>query len=348
MKKKILSKTRQFQLAGKQFSVCLPDDQRPPRVAFNTRLLLSSWGGANQFLKQFAPYLAAHGAEVVYELDPRVTHIFILDVRPIVTATFSMSDIANFIKKFPDTVVINRVNNCDKKYTAADYVPGYEDLDGQMMDASEMATHSIFISNWLKDYFIEKGYTQHAESAVIQNAADPETFYPGNKVWDGQEKMKLVTHHWSDNWLKGFKVYQQVDELIASGQLEGFELTVIGRWPEEIQWKAAKTYGPCQGADLANKLREQHLYLTASLWEPGGMHFIEGMQCGLPVVYHEDGGGIPEVAQEAGICFRDNVKRALLEARSRYQELRNLVLVNAPSGQVLCQRFGNAMGLSAS
>lgn len=310
------------------------------RIAFNTRLLEAAWGGANQFLRQLAPYLAARGVEVVYDLDPWVTHIFILDPRPIETSTFTLSDIARFKKQFPETVIINRVNNCNKKYTESDTGPGYEDMDRIMMEASALATRNVFISDWLKDYFVREGYKDYAECSVIRNAADPDTFFMGESTWDGERPLRCVTHHWSNSWMKGFRVYEEVDRLIADGELPGFELTVIGRWPEEIQWRAAKTVPPCEGRELANQLREHDLYLTASLWEPGGMHFIEGMQCGLPVVYHEDGGGIPEIASQAGVGFRDDVKGALLEARERYWELREKALKEKPSGQELCRQFG--------
>jgi glycosyltransferase involved in cell wall biosynthesis len=321
---------------------CVPGDagRGETRIAFNTRLLEAAWGGANQFLRQFAPYLAARGVEVVYDLDPWVTHIFILDPRPIETSTFTLKDVARFKRQFPETVVINRVNNCNKKYTESDTGPGYEDMDRVMMEASALATHSVFISHWLKDYFVGEGYGQYADCPVIQNAADPETFFPGESAWDGQRPIRCVTHHWSNSWMKGFRVYEEVDRLIADGDLPGFELTVIGRWPEEIQWRAAKTISPCEGGELAEHLRQQDLYLTASLWEPGGMHFIEGMQCGLPVVFHEDGGGIPEIAARAGVGFREDIKGALLRARDDYSALREKALREKPSGQKLCRQFG--------
>ena len=56
----------------------------------------------------------------------------------------------------------------------------------------------------------------------------------------------------------------------------------------------ARTAPPVGGAELAALLRKCHVYVTASQHEPGGMHFIEGLQCGLPLIFHEDGGGIPE------------------------------------------------------
>jgi hypothetical protein len=69
------------------------------------------------------------------------------------------------------------------------------------------------------------------------------------------------------------------------------------------------------------------------------MHFIEGAQCGLPLVYHEDGGGIVEVGRRFGVSFREDVSKALQEARDRYPELRVRVLSQAPSGDAMCAEY---------
>jgi hypothetical protein len=62
------------------------------------------------------------------------------------------------------------------------------------------------------------------------------------------------------------------------------------------------------------------------------MHHVEGAQCGLPLLYHEDGGGVVEAGLRYGIGFRDNVAAALLAARDRYAALRQQVLARLPSG----------------
>ena len=85
------------------------------------------------------------------------------------------------------------------------------------------------------------------------------------------------------------------------------------------------------------------MYLTASRFEPGGMHHVEGAQCGLPVLYHEDGGGIVETASRYGIGYRDDVAGAIVEMRSRYAELRRRVLELAPSGETMCARYEEAV-----
>jgi hypothetical protein len=70
------------------------------------------------------------------------------------------------------------------------------------------------------------------------------------------------------------------------------------------------------------------------------MHPIEGAQCGLPVVYHEDGGGAVEIGRPRGIAFRDDVRSAIGEARARYRELRAWVLDDPPSGDRMCLEYG--------
>jgi hypothetical protein len=70
------------------------------------------------------------------------------------------------------------------------------------------------------------------------------------------------------------------------------------------------------------------------------MHHVEGAQCGLPVLYHEDGGGIVELASRYGIGYRDDVAGAISEMRKRYGELRQAVLEHAPSGDLMCARYG--------
>src|SRR5262249_19545736 len=90
---------------------------------------------------------------------------------------------------------------------------------------------------------------------------------------------------------------------------------------------------------LAGLLRQCHGYVTASRWEPGGMHFIEGAQCGLPVAYHEDGGGIVELASRFGVGFRGDVQGALLALECAYDALRDRDLADGPSGALMCASY---------
>ena len=90
---------------------------------------------------------------------------------------------------------------------------------------------------------------------------------------------------------------------------------------------------------LARLLRECHLYVTASLHEPGAMHPVEGLQCGLPLLYHEETGGTVELGREFGLPFRDDIGPALREAMARYPELRARALAAPPSGDLMCLAY---------
>ena len=69
------------------------------------------------------------------------------------------------------------------------------------------------------------------------------------------------------------------------------------------------------------------------------MHHVEGAQCGLPVIYHKDGGGVVDMCRRYGVPFRNNLVGAIEEATRRIDELRMLVLENIPSGDRMVYDF---------
>ncbi|MCX7869439.1 MAG: glycosyltransferase, partial [Terrimicrobiaceae bacterium] len=141
------------------------------------------------------------------------------------------------------------------------------------------------------------------------------------------------------HWSKGFDVYQALDEALAAGRLPGFEFWVVGRWPDELKWRAARTFGPASGMRLAGLLRQCHIYVTASRFEPGANHTVEGLQCGLPVLFHPDSGGSVSQCAPYGLPLGGDVAASILDLRSRYGELRQRLLENPPSGLVMCAHY---------
>ena len=69
------------------------------------------------------------------------------------------------------------------------------------------------------------------------------------------------------------------------------------------------------------------------------MHHVEGAQCGLPLFYHADGGGIVETGEKYGMAYRDNLKEVLLEAREKYSVLRQRVIENMPNGDLMSFKY---------
>ncbi|MDB6174843.1 MAG: hypothetical protein JWL59_4154 [Chthoniobacteraceae bacterium] len=308
---------------------------RPPvpavaRIAINMRPVFASWGGGNQWLLQMARYLNYSGYRVRFDLKEEVDCILINHSGLTGKLAFGVEEIAAYKRSHPTVRVVHRINDNDvrKKTT---------EMDNRLARFDATADHTVFISDWLRDHHAAKWFDPARPHSTILNGADPSIFHPlGNHPWKPGEPLRFVTHHWSDNPMKGFPQYVELDERIASGELKDVELWVIGRWPKTIRWKSARTFPPANGAALAGLLRQCHAYVTASLHEPGGMHFIEGLQCGLPMIYHEDGGGIVELGKRFGIGFRDDVAGAVHAMKNQYAQWRTQVLAAPPSGDQMC------------
>jgi glycosyltransferase involved in cell wall biosynthesis len=304
-------------------------------VAINMRSTSKPWGGSSTFVSQLRAFLKARGWRVTYRLAPEVDAIIIIDPREdLQLKAFGMRDIIAHKQRYPHVQVIHRVNECDQR-------KGTSFMDPLLAEANAHADFTVFIADWLREYHSARWFDPARPHAVIYNGADAAVFHPiGQRPWKSGEPLRLVTHHWSDNPLKGFDVYEEVDRLLTAGKLPGVELWVIGRWPGHIQWKSARTFPPLAGHPLAARLRECHLYLTATRWEPCGMHHVEGAQCGLPLLYHEDGGGVVEAGLRYGVGFRADVATAVITARDRYAELRTRVLTQIPSGDRMVLGYG--------
>ncbi|OGS18701.1 MAG: hypothetical protein A2219_00020 [Elusimicrobia bacterium RIFOXYA2_FULL_50_26] len=303
------------------------------RIALNMRPANRPWGGGNQWASQIASFLGSRGYEVCYNLNAPLDCIIMADPRPEGLVSFGVEDIENYKSRYPETPCIHRVNECDLR-------KGTSHVDAILKSANGIADFTVFISDWLLHYHAEKWFDAKKPHAVIYNGADTKIFNPlGGRVYRRGEMFRIVTHHWSDNRMKGFEDYRQLDEVIAGGSLPGVEFFVIGRWPAELKWKKAVTSPPTYGRRLAHLLRQCHAYITASKWEPAGMHHVEGAQCGLPVIYHRDGGGIVEAARRYGISFDGDLPAAVNAAMENYEELRRKALDLMPSGDMMCWEY---------
>ena len=105
--------------------------------------------------------------------------------------------------------------------------------------------------------------------------------------------------------MKGFDVYQRIDNILSTKKWnKKIEFTYIGNLPKNFNFKNTNHILPKSSEDLSRELSRHHVYVTASKNEPAGMHHIEGILCGLPIVY-KNSGAIPEYCKEFGISFED-------------------------------------------
>jgi glycosyltransferase involved in cell wall biosynthesis len=305
-------------------------------VAINMKPNKGPWGGASSFIWQLHRYLVNRGFDVVYSLSKQVDVIVLIDPRTgPADRCFGVEEIKSYQDKQPDVKVIHRVNECDQR-KSTDF------MDAVLERANRVADFTVFISDWLFRYHADRWFDDRRAWTVIYNGADPRVFFPARRPpQDAGSALRIVTHHWSSHHMKGFPVYAELDGLIQQGVIEDVELWVAGRWPSDLTWHTARLFPPTKGMALAGILRQCDIYITASLWEPGGMHHVEGAQCGLPVLYHEDGGGIVDMCCRYGVAFRDDLVAAFEHVRKDMPELRRKVFQHMPSGDQMVHDYAN-------
>lgn len=302
-------------------------------VAFNLRPRRGPYGGGNQWAAQLASYLRRSGYRAVHRLDQRVDLVMGTHTGFDGPLEFSYAEVLEAKRRNPRLRCIQRINDNDAR-------KGTGGMDAQLAAANEAADHTVFVSGWLRDYHAERWFDAHQPHSVIINGADPAVYHPfGNRPWSRGEPFRLVTHHWSDNPAKGFDVYAEIDNLIASGRLPGVELWIVGRWPAEIRWQAARTFGPCAGHRLAALLRQCHAAVTASRHEPGAMHPVEALQCGLPLLYHPETGGTVELGKKFGVLLDRDPVDSVLALQEKYDTLRASLLREGPAGDRMCVAY---------
>ena len=272
------------------------------KVSIGTNIKDGPWGGGNLFAINLKNYLQKQGHKVCTDLKDNDIDI-ILITEPRLTSessAFTDTEVLNYLKKInKEAIVVHRINECDERKNT-DYV------NKALIKANRVADHTVFVSSWLKKLFIDQGL-KNSNLNVILGGADDEIFNKSNKrnFKDGN-KIKIVTHHWGNNWNKGFEIYSKLDALLGSEPWSNkFVFSYIGNLPKDFNFENTEYIKPLSGHELASKLKENDFYLTASLNEPSGNHHIEAAQCGLPILFINSG-GIPEYCQNFGIEFNES------------------------------------------
>ena len=271
------------------------------KIMLNRRPRRHAWGGGIHFVTCLSDHLSNVGHEVVYTLEPNIDIIIMMDPRPEVG-----NDDVNFLYDYklknPHCKILHRVNDTD-------IARNTNFLDNIIIQSNRTADHTVFISNWVKEYYQSKNLLVNDDTHdVIINGCNSDWYYP-KKEHVLAKKVSLITHHWSDNFMKGFDVYNYLDELCIQGS--DIEFTYMGRYNSDYTPKHTRLIPPKYGPEVGEILRTHDVYVTAARWEACGMHHIEGSACGLPVLYHQDGGAVPEVCSSHGIGF-DNPQSFVL------------------------------------
>ncbi len=293
------------------------------RVSINAKRFGGPYGGGNQFSNAFEDYLVSRGYIISRQLIKDLDAILIVNSQDELNiSSYGLDDISQYIKLHPYTAVIHRINSCDESHGSS------MGINAAVMRANQLADYTIYISRFIRDHYAARGIDAGRPGCTIFNGAEASVFHSkGRVVWSKGNKMSIVTHHWSSNYMKGFDIYERLDQLLSEKQYaDNYEYKYIGNVPSGVLFRNTSVIEPIAGVQLANLLRQSHIYITAARNEAGGMHQVEAMRCGLPVLYLNSG-ALPEYCANYGIEYNlSNFEDKLSEMRERYVEMRARVM----------------------
>tara|TARA_Y100000389_G_scaffold43936_1_gene38671 strand:- start:20773 stop:21834 length:1062 start_codon:yes stop_codon:yes gene_type:complete len=308
------------------------------KISIGTNIKDGPWGGGNLFAINLKNYLIKNNHTVVHTLDDNDIDLILLTEprRTSESSMFTHIDILKYRQFVNNNVmVVHRINECDERKNT-NFVNQY------LLEANKAADATVFVSSWLRDLFTNQGL-QCKNICVIMSGANQNIFYNSkSESLEKSNKLRIVTHHWGANWNKGFDVYKKLDDLLVTQEFKNkFSFTYIGNLPTKFKFNNSKHIMPLSGEDLANELRKNDVYLTASINEPSGNHHIEGVQCGLPVLYINSG-GIPEYCDGYGIMFNNNnFEINLNKMYEEYQFFRKKVVSYKHNADKMSQEYLN-------
>lgn len=269
------------------------------KVSIGYKPIRGPWGGGNSFVINLCEALQNAGHTVVFDLNSLdIDIILIIDPRkrPAIIS-FGVGELFRYLLlRNKNAIVVHRINECDERKNTLF-------TNFRLRTANYVADYSVFVGTWLKYLSVWRPQDKRGNS-VILNGADPNIFFAGSKpMWKIGQKLRLVTHHWGGNWMKGFDIYEKLDQMLSSSNWRNkIDFTYIGNAPDGFRFRNASHIQPLKAVALAEELRQHDVYLTASINEPGGNHQNEGALCGLPILYRNSG-CLPEYCDGFGIGF---------------------------------------------
>ena len=281
------------------------------------------YGGGNQFLKALRDYFIDID---VYSDNPELADIVLFN------SHHQISELINLKRKYPQKIFIHRIDGPvflirkDNIY-----------LDKLIYKFNDkIADASIFQSDWSRNKNIELGLKKNDFETTVLNAPNPEIFNKKDKVeFKENRKTKIIATSWASNMSKGFETYKYLDNNLDFSK---FEMTFCGNSP--YKFKNIKHIDPVPSKDLAQKLKENDIFITASQKDPCSNSLIEALHCGLPAIGLNDGGH-PKIIKEGGLIYNKNEEIIYLleEIKNNYTKFQKNI--NLPLMTEIGQEYFN-------
>jgi len=259
-----------------------------PEIAIFHKFQKPPYGGGNQFLLALEKELERRDKDVGRNKIGSRTKVCLFN-----SFHFDFGQLSSLQKRFHPKM-IHRVDGPVSLYRGVD-----QEIDQNIWNMnSKLANQTIFQSQYSLDKYLELGF-EFKNPSVIPNAADPEIFNKKGRISppDRSRKIKLVAMSWSANRRKGASFYEHLDKNLDYSR---FEFTFLGNC--SYKFINAIHIAPLPSEGVANNLKNQDIYITASENDPCSNALIEALTCGLPAVFLQSGGH-PELVKSGGESF---------------------------------------------
>ncbi|MTI11403.1 glycosyltransferase [Curvivirga aplysinae] len=291
-------------------------------IFINRKAVSGPWGGENSFMGALCKDLKNNGHTIVTTLDNKIdialiNALTLIDINTV--KTLHSRNIPIIHRKVGFIVSgseeIRAVHN------------GVVEGDRRQIEFSPYIRHSVFQSQYSYDFFTREGF--EGPHSIIHNGVDEKKFNLNNRslfglkeeprrFWDGKEPFKILIVSWSNDKNKGFHYYEEIDKQLAGR--EDVKFTFAGRRPEGLEFKNIKTYPPQNHKKLANLYRSHHALLFLGREETCSNTILEGINCGLPIIFHNSGAS-PETAGPYGTVFGNDIFSCIETIQRNYLDI---------------------------
>lgn len=242
-------------------------------------------GGGNQFLKPLKKYLYSMGA---YDENVATARVILFN---------SHQCIGKVVKaklNHPEKIFIHRIDGPMRLYNKMS-----DKRDDIVFAANKyLADATIFQSDWSRQQNHLLGLSKCRFETVVVNAPEPMIFNRRGKIpFSTQRRVRLIATSWSQNWKKGFDVYQWLDDNL---DFDRYEMTFVGR--SSVKFKNIRHISPVNSEQLSERLKNSDIFIIASQKDPCSNSLIEALHCGLPAIGLRDGGH-PQIIGQGGETF---------------------------------------------
>ena len=273
------------------------------KVFINRKPIEGPWGGGNLFVKAFYKHINDLGCEIIEDpIYQKPDIIFLQSPSGNSNCNFSINEAIAIKKHFSNVEIVLRVNECDAR-------KGTDGVDKFWIECSRHVDKTIFVSSWMMNYFLDKGWACR-KNYILYNGVNFNHFKPGKKIKN--KKINIVTHHWSNNRMKGFDIYEDLDRFVGNNE-DKYTFTYIGR--DLGTFNNTDVISPIFGKELGEALSRYDIYVSASRFDPGPNHILESLACSIPTFVCKDGGGAIELAGNENIFNDFNHLVSMIENR---------------------------------